>query len=295
MRLSDYDAYLKAQDEGWGQEFLEKLGRAPTTGGRPGGRATSEGGDQRPVSVEEMGYEKTRRTVEESKKGEANAATRASYIATASEAPSIISDASALKDIAKTHPQVFGMLQKPGLVHAFFGLIQEGVQTPGGSINVPGLDAAARKIFGTQGDLDAAVIAGRFLASMELGAAKSMLKGQGAVSDMERRIVKDINGSIKDSAVSLMAKADFVIARANFDIERRELYTEWEDAHPNKSIDRFEISPEYKTLVRAYNNEMRGIGDKYLPNEPSRGATTKQPAKPRGASPMSNMYNELGG
>jgi hypothetical protein len=292
MRLSDYDAYLKAQDEGWGQEFLDKLGRVPTTGGRPGGRAASEGGDQRPVSVEEMGYEKSRRTVEETKKGEANAATREKYINSASEAPGLISDAAALKEIAKTNPHVFGMLQKPTVVHAILGALEEGIQTPGGSFSVSGLDAAMRKIFGTEEDINAAIVASRFLASMELGAARAMLKGQGAVSDMERRIVKDINGTIRDPAAALIAKANYVMARAEFDVERRELYAEWEDKYPNRSIDRFEMSPEYKHLRTAYDKTLDNL------NAQASGSTKKsssQPAqKPRAANPMSSMYSEIG-
>lgn len=84
--------------------------------------------------------------------------------------------------------------------------------------------------------------------------ASTLAKGQGAFSDGERRMFADTTISTKMSVSSMNKTADMLIARANFaeSIAEKLLGKEM-------SYDKFRITPEYKSMLKAYEARLQSI------------------------------------
>jgi hypothetical protein len=84
--------------------------------------------------------------------------------------------------------------------------------------------------------------------------ASTLAKGQGAFSDGERRMFADTTINTKMSVSSMNKTADMLIARANFaeSIGEKLLGKEM-------SYDKFRITPEYKSMLKAYEAKLQSI------------------------------------
>lgn len=176
----------------------------------------------------------------------------------------------------------FGVLQNANVQSAILGAIAEGVQTPGGSIKFGGIEDAVRKMGGTDAEINAALQASRHYADLELQYARTYLKGQGAVSDNERRIVARLGGSLSDTPSVAAAKAETIKTRAEFDKHKSDILYEWEKKNPSGYVKDFERTPEYIRLEKHFNDQMGKLNDKYFP-----GATPAAPAASAGNAPVS--------
>jgi hypothetical protein len=162
-----------------------------------------------------------------------------------------------------------GVFNKPGVVSAFGKILQEGIQAGNfGSVSFKGLEDAVRAAGGDQKTIDAAQRLARDFAQMQLNIAKRDLKGQGAVSDNERRIVEHVTGSASNSPEVLKEFTRWNRVRNTFDKQVGDALQNWEETHPNQSYTKFKQSDEYKKLENDYiakTNEMAsrmGIGGK---------------------------------
>ena len=181
----------------------------------------------------------------------------------------------------------FGVLQQNNIQSAIMGAIADGIQTTTGSIKFAGIEDAVRKVGGTQEEVNAALQAARYYAELELNYARTYLKGQGAVSDNERKIVGKIGGSLSDTAQVAAAKAETVKARANYDKKVSDLYYQWEKKNPGKMVKDFERDPRYEELQGQFDEFMGKLADKYFPGTPAKpsasppAAPSASPAAPR--------------
>jgi len=182
----------------------------------------------------------------------------------------------------------FGVLQQNNIQSAIMGAIADGIQTQSGSIKFAGIEDAVRKIGGTQEEVNAALQAARYYAELELNYARTYLKGQGAVSDNERKIVGKIGGSLSDTAQVAAAKAETVKARANYDKKVADLYYQWEKKNPGKMVKDFERDPRYEELQTQFDEYMGKLADKYFPGTPSRPSTTPSATPPASAPPAAS-------
>jgi len=181
----------------------------------------------------------------------------------------------------------FGVLQNNNIQSAIMGAIADGIQTTTGSIKFAGIEDAVRKINGTQEEVNAALQAARYYAELELNYARTYLKGQGAVSDNERKIVGKIGGSLSDTAQVAAAKAETVKARANYDKQVSDLYYQWEKKNPGKMVKDFERDPRYAELQGQFDEYMGKLADKYFPGTPSKPSTTPSATPPAATPPAS--------
>jgi hypothetical protein len=181
----------------------------------------------------------------------------------------------------------FGVLQGNDIKSAILGAIAEGVQTPGGSIKFGGIEDAVRKMTGTKEEVNAALQAARYYAELELNYARTYLKGQGAVSDNERKIVGKIGGSLSDTPQVAAAKAETMMARSAYDKQLSDVYYQWEQKNPGKMVKEFERTPEFTKLQSQFNEHMGLLNEKYFPSSASRppAATPAPAAAPPAASP----------
>jgi len=182
----------------------------------------------------------------------------------------------------------FGVLQQNNIQSAIMGAISDGIQTPTGSIKFAGIEDAVRKIGGTQEEINAALQAARYYAELELNYARTYLKGQGAVSDNERKIVGKIGGSLSDSAQVAAAKAETVKARANYDKQVSDLYYQWEKKNPGKMVKDFERDPKYIELQGHFDEHMGKLADKYFPGSQSQNPSTSPSTPPASAPPAAS-------
>jgi hypothetical protein len=180
----------------------------------------------------------------------------------------------------------FGVLQDNTVQSAILGALADGVQTPTGSIKFAGIEDAVRKIGGTEAEVNAALQTARYYAELELNYARTYLKGQGQVSDNERRIIGKIGGSLSDTPLVAAAKAETLKARANYDKQVSDLYYQWEKKNPGKMVKDFERDPEFTRLQGQFDEYMGKLNDKYFPGSKPTAPAQNAPAnKPAGNAP----------
>jgi hypothetical protein len=82
----------------------------------------------------------------------------------------------------------------------------------------------------------------------------SMLaKGQGTITDNERKLFSATTVGVRDSVSTMNKKADMIIERANFAQSVADKLTD------GVSIDQFRKTPEYKKMAANYENKLRNI------------------------------------
>jgi hypothetical protein len=178
----------------------------------------------------------------------------------------------------------FGIFQRPGIVPALGTLIAQGVQTPGGTINLPGVQQAVTQAMpgATQKDIDNVVTAAADFAEVELLYRRLYLQGQGSVSNMEGQVVARLGGSVANSPGVLRARMQLLKERAQFDMDVNNAWGDYQDKNPDKSFTDFRRSSNYRNLLRGFEEKM-GELEKRLPAVP----TTQRPAAT--SAPQQNL------
>jgi len=194
---------------------------------------------------------------EQKKTGEDIALQRAGVVEAGKSAPerkASLNYVNGLLEDPKT-ARAFGVIMKPGVVNAVLTIAEQGANVGNlGSVGIAGINDAVRKAMpgATQVEIDAAQKATRELALMQLAAAKIYLKGQGAVSDAERGLIRDLAGSIKNSPAALRDFLKWNQMRAEFDEKVGSAYTTFNKNNPNISFERFLETPEYTKQKNEY-------------------------------------------
>jgi hypothetical protein len=237
----------------------------------------------KPESAEEKAARAKELEVAGQERGKSSAAIKERFYTSAEQAPMIINASEAIYNLASDPKTAgaFGVLAKPGVKSAILSALSEGVRAGQTSISFPGIEEAVRKIGGTQAEIDAALMAARYLAELELGFRKSFLAGQGAVSNMEAEVTRRLGGSLADSPRVAMAKAEVLMARAKFDQQANKLMEAWEDKNPNAHAKKFKSTPEYERLVNEYNDHLKQLQNKYFPSTPTPQRTRTVPGSGR--------------
>jgi thiamine pyrophosphate-dependent acetolactate synthase large subunit-like protein len=115
----------------------------------------------------------------------------------------------------------------------------------------------------TQQDIEALQAVAQNMARLELGFSQAF-KGQGQVSDFERKIVQSIGPQKTDTARVAALKSELILARGKMDELTAEAYSDWAKQNPSGYVSDFKTkNPEYKKLVRQYNKALENIQRKY--------------------------------
>lgn len=170
------------------------------------------------------------------------------------QAPTNLILSQSLVNDVKAHPDLFGKLMQPTIWSSAANLLDTGVQIGQlGSVSIPGikdfvqqLDPAAAK---DPKKLEAWTRIIGNMAKVKLGYAQSVLKGQGAVSDNERRLIDTAVGDpSRDSAQNMLIKAKAIEVEARNAMEQNKL---WEKSRDKMNWAQFKASPQYKEMQRA--------------------------------------------
>jgi hypothetical protein len=187
---------------------------------------------------------------------------RAATVEAGSNASDRLASVQYINNLVTTNPRAFGVLQKPGVLTAVLGAVEEGANIGNlGAVGITGISTAVRKAMpgATQADIDAAQKATREFALMQLNAAKIYLKGQGAVSDAERQLIRELAGSVKNSPEAIRDFLKWNEIRANFDKQNGAAYKEFNKRNPNVSFERYKETPEYEKLKSEYEANIKNF------------------------------------
>ena len=183
--------------------------------------------------------------------------------------------ANRISAIAQQDPEMYGVLNKPGVTSAIGTLLKEGIKVgTHGQIALPSVEDMARKVGpnATPEKLSRVREMDGYLRQVELDFS-SAFKGQGAVSDNERKIVQAIAGSTSDGADLLRKKAAWMALSAQKDKQLTEAWRQYRTANGrNVPFADFEDSTIYKQiqaqhvnkLNQQFNKEIQAYGDRPL-------------------------------
>jgi hypothetical protein len=240
---------------------------------------TSDG--QKPPTIETTS-QKEQRKVLEGKAGEkiieADQEERKYVKGLRDNSNGIIQSADILYNLASNPKtkEAFGVLQKGGVVNALLGLAEEGIGGEALSIRIKGIEDAARKLKYTDSEgkpinpndlINAVRVANQQIGKLSLSFAQIYLKGQGAVSDFERKLVEDTIPNTKDPATSMMLKAELLKARAMFDRDMGRAAMSYINKDPlHRTIEQYKATDEYRGFVDKLDSASRGIMQTYFPD-----------------------------
>ena len=260
-----YRAYQRAVEEGKGEEWVDKnIRRKPA-----GGEAPKT--EVKPFQTEEeriVEQERRKRIAEERAKSEVKS--RDEIIANAKTATVIEKPANQIFKIASDpiKSKALGLLENPDVFSAIAGATAEGVRAGPINIGIPAIRDAVAKVSGDPKEreqiLDALQMLGRNYSEIELNFTRLYLKGEGAVTEGERAIVRQVSGGVGNRRTVALAQTETLLQRAAFDKAVKTEYLRWEKANPNKSIDEFSESTGYKNLVKNLDQNTDVIYDKYF-------------------------------
>ena len=263
-------------------------GPAPTTGGALPGRATAAGAPTAPARAP---FRSTSEAAAEAKEAETVATERArasvkkeetleSDLATADKIGFITTQA---MDQINSAPDLLGILQKPGVGAALGRLVTEGIKIGQTSIGIPAVEDAIRAVLpaADQPKLNAIASLAGNLAELELLYTQLYIKGQGAVTEGERAVVRRIPGTTSTNPDVLKEKMTLLQKRAEFDRKRIEAFKEYVEQNPRGSYLKFERSDDFKRLREEYNEDLYRTFNLPRPGKSSTPSAPAAPATPR--------------
>jgi hypothetical protein len=243
---------------------------------------TTKVGDGKKIPTLETTSQKEQRKLLEGKAGEkiieADQEERKYVKGLRDNSNGIIQSADILYNLASNPKtkEAFGVLQKQGIVNALLGLAEEGIGGEALSIRIKGIEDATRKLKYTDSEgkpinpndlINAVRVANQQIGKLSLSFAQIYLKGQGAVSDFERKLVEDTIPNTKDPATSMMLKAELLKARAMFDRDMGRAAMNYINKDPlHRTIEQYKATDEYRGFVDKLDSSSRGIMQTYFPD-----------------------------
>lgn len=178
--------------------------------------------------------------------------------------------------LVKKNPTAFGRLKQSGLMPGILNLVSQGVQTPGGSINIKQLDEFVVQTTGKEGDLVDRKLAARNMAELVLAFRRQYFSGYGggAISDMEQSIVNQLASAPEDDPKTILSIMNLIKLRSQFDIDENRNWLKFKRENKKANYNDFAESEEYLERQDRYN---RKIG-KMFGTEPAVPSEQKTPS-----------------
>lgn len=234
-------------------------------------------GTSRVSSAEEIEQERKRGTILAEEEAKTEAAQRNDIISRADQAGQKIRVANQVLALAEdpASARMFGILNNPAFSSAIAKLVETGIGIPGFSIGIPEIQNVLRNMKLRPEEIARFQYGAMLFAQSQLEASQ-LAKGQGAISDFERRLFAATAMTAEDTPGTLKMKSQALIARGQFD---RQVARLWEKSKGQfRSVTEFKQSDEYDKLVAEYDAKL----GKLLERMPMSGqpAAPGQPAKP---------------
>lgn len=193
------------------------------------------------------------------KTGESQAADTQKFLET--EPTSRESKFTALRIIknANENAQMYGLLKKPGIGYALASFAKEKGETAADASKAmftkENIEDFLRKADFDTKDVDMLAVSqmASDLARLHFNFRKTMLVGQGSVSNMEDAGVARVIGSTSDPAAQLISMAQLTGRRNDFDLDVMKGLRAYRKAEGNsKTLEDFKSTPQYDKLVNGY-------------------------------------------
>jgi hypothetical protein len=253
-------------------EAAPSAGAVPSAGARPSAEAAPVTRPQfeKPKTPAEAEIEKAAKIERDKKSIEADADQRTRLMLSRDTAQERVIASNSIYGIAenKDTGKVFDLFSKPTVRNAIVAATTGpgGVRTPLGTTEIAALKPALLRASGNPALVDTAMMVLRNSTMLNLQDTISLMSKQGAITEGERALIANLNPNVwEDSRKSAMAKAQFVKARAEFDRDVAEDYQAWAQKNPNKYVDDFKSSKEYKDSYNHYNKVTGDLAKKYFP------------------------------
>jgi hypothetical protein len=160
---------------------------------------------------------------------------------------------------ANENAQMYGLLKKPGLGYALASFAKDKGENAADSSKATFTkenieDFMRKSNFDTKDvDLQAVSQMASDLARLHFNFRKTMLVGQGSVSNMEDAGVAKVVGSTSDPAAQLISMAQLTGRRNDFDLDVINGLRKYRKSEGNsKTLEDFKSTPEYNKLVNGY-------------------------------------------
>ena len=157
--------------------------------------------------------------------------------------------------LVESNPKVFNYLQDPSLKTAFFRAVSDmnDAQAKGVAFAPSQLIGYFQGVDKTGRDLLS--VAAQKYAQISLAFAKLDMKGQGQISDGERRLIGSINALPSDSADAIRLKSEALQLRAQRDMAFHKAWTEFKSATKSNDRDQFLQSPYFTKMKQEYDTK----------------------------------------
>ena len=175
-----------------------------------------------------------------------------------------------------------GLLAQRGVVPFTLKQLESGLGIGQfGTINIADLEKNLREANAPKHVIDKLRELDGYIAETKLEYAQVYLKGQGAVSDNERRLVSDAIMSLKDPAARIERQAKVMAERAQFDEKMYNLYNKYRDEKGEyESFGKFLRSKEAADALKQHKNDLAnilGISASQIPDDPFKSKPAYQP------------------
>lgn len=181
------------------------------------------------------------------------------------------------------NPQAFGIMQHPGIIPAIFNLVDQGIRVGNTTISLEGLkDAVMLASPGiTDDDLTKRTLAIKDLAELQLQFAKTYMRGQGAISNGERKLAEAIGGSANDKPEALLRRMALLVERNDYEEKEATAFIRWSKDPKNKGKDYFDFqtSSVVENLRKQYDTKMNSLYAKWFMSSKSSGNAEAGPVK----------------
>jgi hypothetical protein len=276
-------------------EAAPSAGAVPSTGAKPSAGAAPVVKPQfeRPKTPGEIEIEKAGEIERNKKRIESDADQRNRLMLSRDTAQERVIASNSIYGIAenKDSGKVFDLFSKPTVRNAIIAATTGpgGVRTPLGTTEIAALKPALLRASGNPELVNTAMMVLRNSTMLNLQDTISLMAKQGAITEGERALIANLNPNVwEDTRKSAMAKSQFVKARAEFDRDVAEDYQAWAQKNPNKYVDDFKSSKEYKDSYNHYNKVTGDLAKKYFPGFKGAPDTSRR-AAPSGAGTLESQ------
>jgi hypothetical protein len=253
-------------------EAAPPSGAVPSAGAKPpaGAAPATRPQFEPPKTPGQIEIEKAGEIERNKKKIEADAEQRTRLMLSRDTAQERVIASNSIYGIAenKDSGKVFDLFSKPTVRNAIIAATTGpgGVRTPLGTTEIAALKPALLRASGNPELVNTAMMVLRNSTMLNLQDTISLMSKQGAITEGERALIANLNPNVwEDTRKSAMAKSQFVKARAEFDRDVAEDYQAWSKKNPNKFVDDFKSSKEYKDSYNHYNKVTGDLAKKYFP------------------------------
>ncbi len=157
--------------------------------------------------------------------------------------------------LVESNPKVFNYLQRNDLKTAFFRAVADVNEAAAKNISL-----APNQLIGyfqgvDKNGRDLLSVAAQKYAQVSLAFAKLDMKGQGQISDGERRLIGSVNALPSDSADAIRLKSEALMLRAQREQATHKAWTEFKSATKSNDRDQFLQSPYFTKVKQEFDTK----------------------------------------